>query len=83
MGHGVGRQLHERPNIPNYGRPGQGEIIKEGAVLAVEPMAAAGSDKVRLDKDGWTWRTVDGSLAAHFEHTVVVVKTEAEVLTAL
>ncbi|MBI2055653.1 MAG: type I methionyl aminopeptidase [Candidatus Sungbacteria bacterium] len=81
MGHGVGRKLHEDPNLPNYGFPGEGKILVENMVLALEPMAAAGSPEVRLDKDGWTWRTRDGKLAAHFEHTVVVTKGGAEILT--
>lgn len=80
-GHGVGRELHEDPYVPNYGEPGQGARIKEGTVLALEPMAAAGSSEVRLDRDGWGWRTRDGSLAAHFEHTVIVTKKGAEILT--
>ena len=81
VGHGVGRKLHEEPYIPNYGTPGEGELIREGMVLAIEPMAAIGSAAVELAKDGWTWRTADGSLAAHFEHTVLVTKDGAEVLT--
>lgn len=80
-GHGVGRDLHEDPYVPNYGEPGKGVIIKEGIVLALEPMAAAGGGEVRLDRDGWGWRTCDGSLAAHFEHTVLVMKGGAEILT--
>lgn len=80
-GHGVGRELHEDPYVPNYGAPGQGARIKEGMVLALEPMAAAGNGEVRLDRDGWLWRTRDGSLAAHFEHTVIVTKKGAEILT--
>lgn len=83
VGHGVGRKLHEAPNIPNYGIPGQGQRVKEGMVLAVEPMATVGRPDIKLDRDGWTWRTVDGSLAAHFEHTVVVTKTGVEILTKL
>ncbi len=81
MGHGVGRHLHEQPNVPNFGSRGEGEIIRENSVLAIEPMAAMGSAKVVPAGDGWTWRTEDGSLAAHFEHTVVVTKNGAEVLT--
>lgn len=80
-GHGVGRELHEDPYVPNYGEPGKGVIIKEGMILALEPMAAAGGGEVRLDRDGWGWRTGDGSLAAHFEHTVLVTKGGAEILT--
>lgn len=83
VGHGVGRELHEEPYVPNYGKPGEGIKIVEGMVLAVEPMATAGKPAVTLDPDGWTWRTQDGSLAAHFEHTVVVTNAGAEVLTQL
>lgn len=81
VGHGVGRELHEEPYVPNYGTPGEGPLIRAGMVLAVEPMATAGAPAVKLDADGWTWRTRDGSLAAHFEHTIVVTKEGAEVLT--
>ncbi|MEK7108740.1 MAG: type I methionyl aminopeptidase [Patescibacteria group bacterium] len=81
VGHGVGRHLHEDPYVPNYGKPGQGIKIAAGTVLAIEPMAAAGSPVVELADDGWTWKTKDGSLAAHFEHTVVVTEGGAEVLT--
>lgn len=81
VGHGVGRRLHEHPYVPNYGMPGEGEIVREGMVLAIEPMATVGSPSVGLADDGWTWRTRDGSLAAHFEHTVLVTKDGAEILT--
>ncbi len=81
VGHGVGQKLHEDPYVPNYGTPGEGIEIREGMVLAIEPMATAGGSAVLLDSDGWTWRTKDGSLAAHFEHTVLVTKDGAEVLT--
>ena len=81
VGHGVGRHLHEDPYVPNFGRPGQGVRIKEGMVLAIEPMATAGSPLVLLAGDGWTWRTHDGSLAAHFEHTIVITGDGAEILT--
>lgn len=83
VGHGVGRELHEEPYVPNYGTPGEGLLIRAGMVLAVEPMATAGNPAVKLDSDGWTWRTRDGSLAAHFEHTVIVTKEGVEVLTRL
>lgn len=82
VGHGVGRALHEDPKIPNWGRAGEGEVIREGAVLAIEPMVAAGSWKVTVDPDGWTVRTQDHSLAAHFEHTVVVTRDGCRILTA-
>lgn len=83
VGHGVGRELHEEPHVPNYGQPGEGLELQAGMVLAVEPMATAGNPAVKLDPDGWTWRTRDGSRAAHFEHTVVVTEGGAEVLTAV
>ena len=81
VGHGVGMHLHENPYIPNYGKPGEGIALKEGMVLAIEPMVTKGSPLVRLADDGWTWITRDGSLAAHFEHTIVVTKDGVEVLT--
>jgi len=80
-GHGVGQELHEDPYVPNYGKPGEGIVLKEGMVLAIEPMATLGDPKVRLAKDGWTWETKDGSLVAHWEHTVVITKAGADVLT--
>lgn len=83
VGHGVGRSLHEPPHVPNYGTPGAGPAVREGTVLAIEPMATLGDYRVRLDPDGWTFRTRDGSLAAHFEHTVYIGKDGAEVLTQL
>ncbi|MBX2990635.1 MAG: type I methionyl aminopeptidase [Bacteroidetes bacterium] len=81
VGHGVGKSLHEEPAIPNYGDPGTGVKLKEGMVLAIEPMVNAGTYKVEHDPDGWTVRTVDRKPSAHFEHTVVVRKGEAEILT--
>jgi len=82
VGHGVGRAVHEEPEVPNWGRRGAGIELKEGMVLALEPMVIVGaSDKIKLDKDGWTWRTANNSRSAHFEHTVVVTKNGAEVLT--
>jgi len=80
-GHGVGYELHEEPLIPNYGKPGTGTILKEGMVIAIEPMATLGDWRVALQPDEWTFRTADGSLAAHFEHTVAVTAGGAEVLT--
>lgn len=82
-GHGVGRHLHEDPQVINYGLAGSGGLVTEGMVLAIEPMATTGGFQVMLDRDGWAWRTKDGSLAAHFEHTVIVTKTGAEILTKL
>jgi len=80
-GHGVGYELHEEPLIPNYGSPGTGAELKPGLVIAIEPMATMGDHRVRLDRDGWTFRTVDHSLAAHFEKTVAVTNDGVEVLT--
>lgn len=81
VGHGVGRSLHEDPAIPNYGDPGTGVRLKEGMVLAIEPMVNAGTYKVHFGDDGWTVRTADGKPSAHFEHTIVVHKGEPEILT--
>ncbi len=82
VGHGVGEKLHENPMIPNFGKRGTGRKFVEGEVIAIEPMATlSGKYAIRLDADGWTFKTVDGSLAAHFEHTVVILKDRAEVLT--
>ena len=72
VGHGIGRQLHEEPQVPNYGRPGQGPRLREGMVLAIEPMVNMGGYAVRVLEDGWTAVTSDGSLSAHFEHTVAI-----------
>lgn len=72
VGHGIGRQLHEEPQVPNYGRPGQGPRLREGMVLAIEPMVNMGGYAVRVLNDGWTAVTSDGSLSAHFEHTVAI-----------
>ncbi|MFH1386662.1 MAG: type I methionyl aminopeptidase [bacterium] len=80
-GHGVGRDLHEDPLIPNYGNPGEGAALKAGMVLAIEPMLNMGSWKVRTQDDGWTVITEDRSLSCHFEHTVVVTDGDPEVLT--
>lgn len=80
-GHGVGYSVHEDPYVPNYGEAGEGDTLKSGMVLAIEPMFNLGSRKVVLDKDGYTFRTVDGKPSAHFEHTVVITKSGAEILT--
>lgn len=72
VGHGIGRQLHEEPQIPNYGKPGQGPRLQSGMVLAIEPMVNMGGSAVRILEDRWTAVTVDGSLSAHFEHTIAV-----------
>ncbi|MGE5300119.1 MAG: type I methionyl aminopeptidase [Acidobacteriota bacterium] len=81
VGHGIGRELHEEPQIPNYGVPGQGPRLKSGMTLAIEPMVNAGSHDVRILDDGWTAVTVDGKKSAHFEHTVVVTPDEPIILT--
>jgi methionyl aminopeptidase len=82
VGHGIGRNLHEEPQIPNYGRPGRGPVLKPGLVLAVEPMVNVGGWETRVLSDGWTVVTEDGSLSAHFEHTIAVTEDGHEVLTA-
>lgn len=82
-GHGVGYELHEEPLIPNFGKPGTSLEIREGMVFAIEPMATLGDWKIKLASDGWTLKTVDGSLSAHFEHTLAVTKEGVEVLTKL
>jgi methionyl aminopeptidase len=83
VGHGIGEHLHEEPQIPNYGQPGRGPKLAEGMVLAIEPMVAMGKPEVKVLSDGWTAVTKDGSLAAHFEHTVAVTAAGPMVLTAL
>jgi methionyl aminopeptidase len=83
VGHGVGHKVHEEPEIPNFGERGEGVVLKEGMVLALEPMVVIGSGDVFLDKNNWTWKTKDGSLAAQFEHTVGVTKRGCEVLTKI
>ncbi len=82
-GHGVGYKVHEDPYVPNYCLESKGEKLKTGMVLALEPMLNEGSKKIRLDDDGWTYRTADGKRSAHFEHTIVVTKDGAEILTQL
>jgi methionyl aminopeptidase len=81
VGHGVGRKLHEEPQIPNYGKRGSGPRLKAGMTLAIEPMINMGTAAVRLLDDGWTVRTADGKPSAHFEHTVLITKEEPEILT--
>ncbi len=82
-GHGIGRNLHEDPLVPNFGSPGEGFILKKGMTLAIEPMVTAGDWRTRVAENRWTVLTADGSLAAHFEHTIAVGEGEAEVLTLL
>ncbi|OYV83286.1 MAG: type I methionyl aminopeptidase [Parcubacteria group bacterium 37-58-5] len=81
-GHGVGERVHEEPFIPNYGRAGDGELLTEGMVLALEPISTAGKATVILTPDGYTYRTKDGSRSAHFEHTILIEKGGARVVTA-
>ncbi len=81
-GHGVGYHVHEDPYIPNYGPANRGELLKPGMVIAIEPMFNIGTKKIKLDADGYTYRTADGSASAHFEHTVLITKSGAEILTA-
>ncbi len=81
VGHGVGHELHEEPNIPNYGRKNTGAFLLEGMTIAIEPMATLGRDGVYTEADGWTVKTNDGSLAAHFEDTVLITKDGYEILT--
>lgn len=80
-GHGVGYSVHEDPYVPNYGEAGKGDVLKAGMVIAIEPMFNLGTKSIVLDRDGYTFRTADGKPAAHFEHTVVITKSGAEILT--
>ena len=82
VGHGIGQQMHEEPQVPNYGEPGRGPRLAEGMVLAIEPMVNAGKPAVKVLADGWTAVTRDGSLSAHFEHTVAVTADGPWILTA-
>ena len=82
VGHGIGQKMHEEPQVPNYGQPGHGPRLAEGMVLAIEPMVNAGTAAVKVLADGWTAVTRDGSLSAHFEHTVAVTAGEPWILTA-
>lgn len=81
VGHGIGTQLHEDPEIPNYGRPHQGPVLQPGMVLAIEPMVNVGTWKTRILEDGWTAVTFDGKPSAHFEHTVAITEAGPEILT--
>jgi methionyl aminopeptidase len=81
VGHGIGKELHEFPEVPNWGERGRGPRLKEGMVIAVEPMVNQGTRRIKVMPDGWTAVTEDGKLSAHFEHTVIVGKKEAEILT--
>ena len=81
-GHGVGYEVHEDPYVPNYGSAKKGAVLKPGMVIAIEPMFNLGTKKIVLERDGYTFRTADGRPSAHFEHTVVITKSDAEILTA-
>lgn len=83
VGHGVGHELHEDPNIPNYGRPNTGPWLEKDMTIAIEPMVTLGTERVVLAPDGWTVLTADNKRAAHFEHTVLITKDGADILTAL
>lgn len=82
-GHGVGKAVHEDPYIPNFGKKGNGAVLKKGMVIAIEPMINNGTKNVILDKDGFTFRTADGKRSAHFEHTILITDGEPEILTKL
>jgi methionyl aminopeptidase len=81
VGHGVGREMHEEPQVPNYGPPDRGPILRKGMVLALEPMVNVGDWRTKRGSDSWTVSTMDGSLSAHFEHTIAITDGEAEILT--
>src|SRR5271168_2413894 len=81
-GHGVGHTIHEEPRVPNYADPGALHLLTEGLVVTIEPIIAATTGRVSLDRDGWTVRTADGSLSAHYEHTIVITKRDPILLTA-
>jgi methionyl aminopeptidase len=81
VGHGIGRELHEEPSVPNFGEKGTGPILKNGMTLAIEPMVNAGTWRVKVGSDGWTVLTADGKPSAHFEHTIAIINGKAEILT--
>ncbi|RWZ78546.1 MAG: type I methionyl aminopeptidase [Candidatus Microsaccharimonas sossegonensis] len=83
VGHGVGHEMHQAPEVPNYGRKGTGVLLTPGDTIAIEPMATLGGERIITEDDGWTISTRDGGLAAHFEHTVLITKDGAEILTQL
>ena len=83
QGHGIGRQMHEDPGIPNYGKAGRGIRLEPGMTLAIEPMVMAGSDEILELDDGWTIITEDGSDSAHYENTILITENEPEILTKL
>ncbi|MEP7205249.1 MAG: type I methionyl aminopeptidase [Candidatus Saccharibacteria bacterium] len=83
VGHGIGHEMHQAPEVPNWGKKGTGVLLVPGDTIAIEPMATLGGEKIITDPDGWTIRTRDGSLAAHFEHTVLITDDGVEILTQL
>ncbi len=83
VGHGIGREMHEEPQIPNFGPRGQGPVLQRGMALALEPMVNIGGWQTKVGSDGWTVTTADGSLCAHFEHTIAITDGEPEILTRL
>ena len=82
VGHGIGREMHEEPQVPNYGTPGKGMRLKTGMALCIEPMFNIGGRHTKVDADGWTVRTDDGSLSAHWEHTVAITPDGTQIFTA-
>ena len=82
VGHGIGKEMHEDPQVPNYGRPGNGPLLKNGLCLAIEPMITLGSPKIGMMPDRWTIKTLDGKCAAHFEHTIAIHHGKAEILSS-
>lgn len=83
VGHGVGHRMHEAPEVANYGRAGTGPLLTPGDTIAIEPLTSLGSEKIKVDPDGWTLLTKDGSIAAQFEHTVLITKDGGEILTSV
>jgi len=83
VGHGIGHKMQQPPEVPNYGLKGTGALLVPGDTIAIEPMATLGGEQIKTDVDGWTISTRDGSLAAHFEHTVLITENGAEILTQL
>jgi methionyl aminopeptidase len=82
IGHGVGRNLHEAPEVPNYGRRGNGVMLKSGMTIAIEPMINMGKRQLSFDKDGWTTRTIDSKISAHFEHSIAIRRGKADILSS-
>ena len=82
VGHGIGKNLHESPEVPNYGKKGKGVLLKEGLVIAIEPMINMGDRRIMQHNDGWTIKTLDEQPSAHYEHTIVVRKEKAEILSS-